>query len=209
MIIGQNMKNNQQGNNEANLEVMSYLVQKLEARQKKLFKFKSIFNQLDSFESFYSQRKDIFLFLNDIEEDLKQATFAIKALVLQNKTLLKEMNNKIKENYENANKLNLILGENENLKLQINSMKDNEINYQNNSNIMNVNIDSIKVDDEGEYEEPKLKCLDFNDNNNYSFKIYNRQDKFSNIGNIMNEIRDNKKNLQKMIEQHLKTNDIE
>ena len=55
-------KNNNSSNNENNkkdLEVMEYLMQKLDFRQKKIIKFKNLFKELDSFESFYAQRKEI------------------------------------------------------------------------------------------------------------------------------------------------------
>ena len=78
---------NKNETNDSSLEVMNYLIQKLEARQKKVLKFKNLFQELDSFETFYSQRKEIFLLLNDLEDDLKQAIFAIKALTMQNKAL--------------------------------------------------------------------------------------------------------------------------
>ena len=80
-----NNTNNIQNNNESinkkdsNLDVMDYLMQKLDFRQKKIIKFKNLFKELDSFESFYAQRKEIYLLLNNLEEDLKQASYAIKA----------------------------------------------------------------------------------------------------------------------------------
>ena len=219
MIRRQNINKNQ--SNEPNLEIMNYLIQKLEARQKKVFKFKTLFKELDSFESFYSQRKEIYLLLNNLEEDLKQASFAIKALLMQNKTLIKDINIKTNEYKNISNKLNFTLGENENLKLKLNSIKQNKIDniqYPNssNNNMVNINIDSIKVDEEEEYEEPKTKNLDLKENNMNNmgianFNIYNnnnnqdnKYEQLSNVKNIIKDLRNNKKDLRKIIEQHFK-----
>ena len=230
MIIKHN-KNNQKNNlkvnnsnnmNDSNLEVMDYLVQKLEFRQKKITKFKNLFKELDSFESFYSQRNDIYLLLNNLEEDLKQASYAIKALLLQNKSLLNDINSKILENKNLSNELNISLGENQNLKMKLENLKINEsknkeiINYNanNNNDLVNVNIDSIKVDEEGEYDEPKMKNINLKsnntikmNNNNYENNEFNNENNYhqlSNVKNIMNEMRNNKKNLKKIIEEHLR-----
>ena len=224
-MIRRNNKNNDNTNN-SSLEVMNYLIQKLEARQKKVLKFKNLFKELDSFESFYSQRKEIYLLLNDLEEDLKQATFAIKALTMQNQALVKDINIKINENKNLTNQLNFTLGENENLKLKLNNFNENnndalsypinDLNNVNNynNNLVNVNIESIKVDDEEEYDEPKTKNLDINNkivNNRVFEKIninnMNKQSQYeqlSNVKNIIQDMRKNKKDLKKIIEQYFK-----
>ena len=215
-----NANNNKNITNDTSLEIMNYLIQKLEARQKKVLKFKNLFQELDSFESFYSQRNDIFLLLNNLEEDLKQATFALKALIMHNKALLKEINIKVNENKNLLNKLNFTLGENENLKLKLNEQNDN-INFNfscpidiasNNNNLNNNNnIKQIKIDDEEEYEEPKVKNLDIKDNNimneneiliDNNFDRMNKYEQLSNVKNIIKDMRNNKKNLKLIIEQH-------
>ena len=236
-----NNNNNYNNNNEQNdssLEVMNYLIQKLDARQKKVYKFKLFFNELDSFQSFYSQRKEIYLLLNNLEEDLKQATFAIKALIMQNKSLLKEINIKTNENKNILNQLNFTIAQNENLNLKINALQGNiiqnmsnnnfnNLNDNNNNNLVNVNVDSIKVDEEEEYEEPKTKNLDlkeksmnnigFDNYNNYNFnsnnirnneKQDNNYEQLSNVKNIINDLRINKQNLKNIIDQHFKEQNI-
>ena len=201
--------------NDTNLEVMNYLIQKLESRKKKIIKFKNLFRELDSFESFYLQRKEIYILLNDLEEDLKQSSFAIKALVLQNKALLKEINIKINEKKTISNQLNFTLGENQNLKLKLNNINEKIIytipfsnNNINKNNLLNVNIDSIKVDDEEEYEEPEIKNLLIkNNNSNNNMNNLEKQNKFEqlyNVKNIMKEMRNNKRDLKKIIEEHFK-----
>jgi len=205
---------------EISMEVMNYLIQKLESRQKKVFKFKAIFKELDSFESFYSQRKEIYLLLNNLEEDLKQASFAIKALYIQNKALLKDISNRVNENKNMTNKLNFIIGENENLKMKLNSINENKleniISYSNNNiNTMNINK-KFKIDEEEEYEEPKAKNLIFKDNNKNAYmninniNVENFNDKqnqyeqLANVKNIIKDMRNNKKDLRNIIEKHFK-----
>ena len=205
--------------NDTNLEVMQYLIQKLESRHKKIIKFKNIFRELDSFESFYFQRKEIYILLNDLEEDLKQSSFAIKALVMQNKALLKEINIKINEKKTISNQLNFTLGENQNLKLQLNNINDKIIdtipfrnNSINNNNLLNVNINSIKVDNEEEYEEPKIKNLiiknNNSDNNINNLEKQNKSEQLNNVKKIMKEMRNNKRDLKKIIEEHFKMQEI-
>ena len=219
-----NVKSNDNNSKDSNLEVMNYLIQKLDFRQKKIIKFKNLFKELDSFESFYSQRKEIYLLLNNLEEDLKQAAYAIKALLLQNKSLIKDINTRILDNKNLSNELNITLGENENLKMQIQNLNINQnkmnevINYNlntNNNDLVNINIDSIKVDDEGEFDEPKIKNIDLKNNtNNLKINNYNyinkeliqenNYEQLSDVKNIMNEMRNNKRNLKKIIEEHFK-----
>ena len=219
-----NSSNNENNKKDSNLEVMEYLMQKLDFRQKKIIKFKNLFKELDSFESFYAQRKEIYLLLNNLEEDLKQASYAIKALLLQNKSLMKEINTKIIDNKKISNELNISLGENQNLKMKLeklekirlNEKKINEINNynMNNNDLVNVNIESIKVDDEEEYEEPKVKNIDLKYNTNSKSNTYydendeinqdNNDEQLSNVKNIMNEMRNNKRNLKRIIEEHFK-----
>ena len=201
--------------NDAGLEVMQYLIQKLESRQKKIIKFKNLFRELDSFESFYLQRKEIYILLIDLEEDLKQSSFAIKALVLQNKALLKEINIKINEKKTISEHLNFTLGENQNLKLQLNNINEKIVgnipfrnNNLNNNNLLNVNIKSIKISNEEEYEEPKIKNLvikNNNSNNNMNnLEKQSKSEQLYNVKNIMKEMRNNKRDLKKIIEEHFK-----
>ena len=218
-------KNQDINKKDSNLEIMSYLIQKLEFRQKKVIKFKNLFKELDSFESFYSQRKEIYLLLNSLEEDLKQAAYAIKALLLQNKSLLNDINIKVYENKNLSNELNITLGENQNLKMKLENMalntnekEDNVMNHyeiNNKKDLVNINIDSIKVDDEGEYDEPKVQNINLKNNNTYNEKLnnnygntqYNKENNYeqlSNVKNIMDEMRNNKRNIKKIIEKHLR-----
>ena len=86
------------------------------------------------------------------------------------------------------------------------------INKINNNDLMNVNIESIKVDDEGEFDEPQIKNINLKNNNIKMENDYKSEDfnyeynygQLANVKNIMNEIRNNKQNLKRIIEEHLK-----
>ncbi len=113
---------------DSNIDIMNYLVLKLESRQKNLSKYANIFNTIDSYESFYQRRKDIFLLFKNLEEELHQAALAIKALVVQNKSLSHE-NPDIKSIQKNYNKLlqenNYLLIENNNYAKKLKEIKNN------------------------------------------------------------------------------------
>lgn len=221
-----NRINNNNSSNESKEDVMEYLIQKLDARQKKVAKYKNLIKTIDSFESYFAQRKEIYILLNNLEEDLKQATFAIKALVIQNKTILNDYNKQINDNKTIFNRLNFVIGENENLKLQLmknnQSIENDDLINQNidQNNYIDERIDNIQQmkdnnDEEEEEDEPKIQKLeDFipermknNVNNNNVNKNINNSSNYnqlSNIKNIMKDIKKNKLELKQIIEQHFR-----
>ena len=83
---------------------------------------------MNSFKDFYSNKKEILNSFTELENDLKQASCAIKALLIENQALTIEIENKdlTINNYINEN--NILSSENENLKNQI-------LIYNNNNNI--------------------------------------------------------------------------
>ena len=121
---------NERGNNiisKSNNEIMEYLIQKLESRERNLSKYSNIFSEIDSFDSFHQKRKDIFILFKNLEEELHQAAFAIKALMNQNKAISQEnLTNKILKN--NYNKLlqenNYLLIENNNFAQELKKLKN-------------------------------------------------------------------------------------
>ena len=116
--------------NKSNSEIMEYLIQKLEYRERNLSKYSNIFNTIDSFDTFHQKRKDIFILFKNLEEELHQAAFAIKALMNQNKAITQEnLSNKIlKKNY---NKLlqenNYLLIENNNFAQELKELKNRKM----------------------------------------------------------------------------------
>ena len=114
----------------SNPDIMEYLIEKLESRKKNLSKYANIINSIDSFESFYEKRKDIYLLFQNLEEELHQASLAIKALVVQNKALSQEISN-TKNIQKNYNKLlqenNYLLIENNNFAQELKELKNKKI----------------------------------------------------------------------------------
>ena len=114
---------------DSNHDIMEYLIKKLESRQRNLNGYTNLFNSIDSIEAFYLKRKDIFNLFQNLKEELRQASLAIKALMIQNKALSEE---KIQflDNKKNFAKIlkenNYLLKENNNL-----TQKLKELNKEN------------------------------------------------------------------------------
>jgi len=137
---------------DSNHDIMEYLIKKLESRQRNLNSYANIFNSINSIEAFYLRRKDIFNLFQNLEEELRQASLAIKALMIQNKALSEEKI-QFSENKKNFAKIlkenNYLLKENNNL-----AQKVKELNSE--------NIDTI---------EKRIKTPNFNkDFQKYKFK---------------------------------------
>lgn len=208
--------NNKNSSSESKEDVMDYLIQKLNARQKKVSKLKNLLKFINNLELFLSQRKELYTLLNNLEEDLKQAVFAIKALLIQNKTILNDYNNKIVESQNIYDKLSYLLRENENLRNQLMQANRNINNFNNDFeyyHVKNMNNEPIKEDDEDK-EEDELKSgiqklQDYSlekskkKNNNNKKDISNlKYEQLSNIKNIIDSIKKNKIELKQVVEQH-------
>ena len=170
------------GNNiisESSPDIMEYLIQKLESRQRNLFNYANLFNSINSIEDFYLKRKNIFNLFQNLEEELRQASLAIKALMVQNKALSEE-NMKCLNIRKNNTKLvkenNYLLKENNNL-----TQKLKEID------ILNINEKRPKSPSfNKDYQKYKLNEKSFNN------KKYKTNDNFSG-----NKSSYNKKNFNK------------
>ena len=218
----------------SNADIMEYLIQKLESRQRNLSKCANIFNTIDSYETFYQRRKDIFNLFKNLEEELHQAALAIKALMIQNKALsqenidtiniqknynklLQENNYLLLENNDYAKKLNEIKNIKSPKRAQSPSFgKTSKTKYNNNKSI-NMN----KYKPKGNYE----KRVDYNNNiKNYNKNNIKRKqnsediinydldlndiEQLKNAKNIMKDMKDNKNKLKRVIEEHFGKNQI-
>ena len=56
-----------------NSDLIEYLVQKLESRERNLLKYANFFNTIDSFETYYQKKKDIFNLFKSLGEEMHQA----------------------------------------------------------------------------------------------------------------------------------------
>ena len=101
---------------ESSPDIMAYLIKKLETRQRNLYNYANMINSINTIEDFYYKKKDIFNLFQNLEEELKQASLAIKALMVQNKALSEENINSL--NYKKNNKK--LLNENNHIKISYN-----------------------------------------------------------------------------------------
>ena len=167
----------------SNPDIMEYLIQKLESRKKNLTKYANIINSIDSFESFYQRKKDIFLLFKNLEEELHQASLAIKALVTQNKALSKESTIKI----INENNYNKPLKEN-NYLLKENNKYAKQLKELNNKNI------SPKKSKSPTFGTKIKSNTNYFDKNLNKYQTINKNNKFEKMANY-NKIINNKNNV--------------
>ena len=183
--------------------IMNYLIRKLESREKKVKKTYQIFNSINSFEDLYYNKKNIMNTFLELEEDLKQASCAIKALLTENKALTLGIESK-EENIKNLiNDNNYLSAENENLKSQI-SMYNNNNNY---SNFNNTDVNELynisgNVMEQKPKIEKKLLTKITEENDDSIFNV----NQLSNVKNIMKNMKNNKQKLKDAIEKHFITN---
>ena len=199
-------------------EVMEYLSQKLESRYNSIIKFNELINTSGTPEAFFSLRKDFKLLFNDLEEDLKQGIFAIKALTAQNKKLIEDLKIKNKENKNITEQLNNIISENKSLKLQMIKSKDNKLPESKKENKKDINInrkEDIKFEKKNEKElDNKNRNYEYRNNINIDEKKKKEQfnknnyelEQLSNVKNIMDNMKKNKLKLKMAIEQHFTNN---
>ena len=125
--------NNNNSISQTNENLIEYLINKLDSRIKKISKNKNFIKSIENID-FFPYKKELINLMNDLEEDLKQALFAIKALLTENKSLTIENNNLNEKNIKLNEKNNFLNVENENLKLEFN-INNNEIYNNENKNL--------------------------------------------------------------------------
>ena len=118
----------------SSIEIMNYLIKKLESTYNSILKFNNLLDSYDTSESFFTIRKDLKLFFTDLTENFNQGTFAIKALTNQNKKILEEL----KENNININNNIIINNKEENIR-----QKNNKFELDQLSNVKNI-MDNLK-----------------------------------------------------------------
>ena len=186
-------------NNSAN--IMNYLVRKLESREKKVKRTRQLIYSINAFEDLYSNKKDIINTLAELEEDLKQASCAIKALLTENKALTLGIESK-EENIKNLmNDNNYLTAENENLKSQI-LIYNNNISNNNNTDVKELyNISGNNIIESNKIDKKILTKV----TEEIDDSIFN-VNQLSNVKNIMKNMKSNKQKLKDAIEKHFTTN---
>ena len=177
----------------SSLEIMSYLIKKLESNYSSLLQFNNLLDSLDSPDSFFSLSKDLKLLFKDLIDNFNQGIFAIKALTNQNKKILEEMKLKDFENKEIIDQLNKINTENKTLKSQVIKIKEENV-MENLENFEENKKEEIRKEKNSDKrKEEKLN----NNNNKYEFA------ELSNVRDIMDNMKKKKMKL-KMAFEHYK-----
>ena len=197
-------------NDNSFVEIMGYLIQKLESRYEIIIKFNQMLDTSNSSDDFFSLKNDLKLLFNDLEEDFRQGVFAIKALTSQNKKIMDNLKIKTNENINILERLNNTLSENKNLKLELIKLKDKnrpeikknkskrDINLRHNYEKFDNNIINDFMNKKRNYSTRNVvkKQIEKLKKNNYEFE------QLSNIKNIMDNMKKNKLKLKMAIEQH-------
>ena len=194
------------------IEAMKYLINKLESRYNSFLKFSKLIDASDSPNSLFSIKKDLKLLFNDLQEDVRQGIFAIKALTTYNKNILDALKIKEKENENLTEQLNSILSENKNLKLKIIKSIENipQIKMDSSKREININLKEDLDNNDNFHEEENYQKRNYSNinmrndekeveklkKNNYEL------DQLSNVKNIMDNMKKNKLKLKNAIEQH-------
>ena len=178
-------------NDNSSIEIMSYLIKKLESNYSSLLQFNNLLDSLDSPDSFFSLRKDLKLFFKDLIDNFNQGIFAIKALTNQNKKILEEMKLKDFENKEIIDQLNKINTENKNLKSQVIKIKEENV-VENLENFEENKKEEIRK----EKNSDKRKEEKLNNNNKYEFA------ELSNVRDIMDNMKKKRMKLKMAFEQY-------
>ena len=172
----------------SNSDIMEYLVQKLESRERNLSKCANFFNTIDSFETYYQKRKDIFNLFKSLEEEIHQAALAIKALLVQNKALSMENVDK-KLNQREYNKL---LQENNYLLIENNKyakkLKDLNNYYKSPKRTKSPSfneVSNVKTDNRDKNKNKSFKKINSGKKSNFS--------SYKNINKNKNKSMNNKK----------------
>ena len=193
-------------------EAMKYLINKLESRYNSFLKLSKLIDASDSPNSLFSIKKDLKLLFNDLQEDVRQGIFAIKALTTYNKNILDALKIKEKENKNLTEQLNSILSENKNLKLKIIKSIENipQIKMDSSKKDLNLNLKENLDNNENVHEEENYQRKNYfninmrnNEKEVEKFKKNNYElDQLSNVKNIMDNMKKNKLKLKNAIEQH-------
>ena len=192
----------------SSIEIMNYLIKKLESTYNSILKFNNLLDSYDTSESFFTIRKDLKLFFTDLTENFNQGIFAIKALTNQNKKILEELKIKELKQQKNINEFNNIITENKKIKSEIENKEENfEIKENNIENIKDNNKNNLEKNEE-------LKENNINNNiiiNNKEENIRQKNNRFeldqlSNVKNIMDNLKKNRMRVKMILGQHFINN---
>ena len=189
-------------NDNSSIEIMAYLIKKLESSYNSILKFNNLLDSYDTSESFFTLRKDLKLFFTDLTENFNQGIFAIKALTNQNKKILEEIKIKDIELQKNISQLKNKIPENKNIKLEIKENENKEEKFEIKENSKDNNIKIEKDEELNENNVNNNLIMNKKEDNvrkkNNKFEL----EQLSNVKNIINNMKQNKMKLKMIIDQH-------
>ena len=176
---------------------MEYLIKKLESRQRNLNGYANMFNSINSIEDFYLKRKDFFNLFQNLEEELRQASLAIKALMIQNKALSEEtiqfsdakknLAKMLKEN-------NYLLKENNNLTQKLKELNSESIKtFDKRIKSPNFNKDlqknKLKINKSFQNKKQQMNLKSYGNRTCYTAKNFNKKKVNQKLGLNNNKIK--------------------
>lgn len=178
---------------QSNSQIMEYLISKLESRSKKMQKCKNFFSFEPTDLLGSSSRREALVLFDDVSEDLKQAAYAIKALLAENKALTLKLDRCEDRNYINeiTQINNQLVAENENLKIQIGNLSS-YFNDNNNNNFSDIN----ELSNLGNAKQ----LTDITEENE-------NQNDMPNVKKIMQDLKQNKTKVKNAIKKHFNSNE--
>ena len=189
-------------NDNSSIEIMTYLIKKLESSYNSILKFNNLLDSYDTSESFFTLRKDLKLFFTDLTENFNQGIFAIKALTNKNKKILEKIKIKDIELQKNISQLKNKIPENKNIKLEIKENENKEEKFEIKENSKDNNIKIEKDEELNENNVNNNLIMNKKEDNvrkkNNKFEL----EQLSNVKNIMNNMKQNKMKLKMIIDQH-------
>ena len=192
----------------SSIEIMNYLIKKLESTYNSILKFNNLLDSYDTSESFFTIRKDLKLFFTDLTENFNQGIFAIKALTNQNKKILEELKIKELKQQKNINEFNNIITENKKIKSEIENKEENfEIKENNIENIKDNNKNNLEKNEE--LKENKINNNIIINNKEENIRQKNNRfelDQLSNVKNIMDNLKKNRMRVKMILGQHFINN---
>ena len=105
----------------SNIQIMEYLIRKLESKEKKVKKINEKIKGKNFQDYFLKNNDEIILLFSDLENDLLQAICAVKALLSENITLILNQKN-IQNKKDDSNYLNSEI--NYNINTQLSPVKE-------------------------------------------------------------------------------------
>ncbi len=157
----------------SNIQIMEYLIRKLESKEKKVKKINEKIKGKNFQDYFLKNNDEIILLFSDLENDLLQAICAVKALLSENITLILNQKN-IQNKKDDSNYLNSEI--NYNINTQLSPVKEENEDFGIKKNQLSEVKNIIKNMKENKKKLKKVIDIHFLNNDNCIKNKYNTID---------------------------------